>query len=55
MIMFIDSIVKGFYVGNAMVAVQLLPGGGILPLPWLKCYGGLLYLGVGDGLMARVA
>ena len=55
MIWSVDGIIKGFYVGNAMVAVQFLPVGGILSSPWLKCSGDLLYLGIGDGLMARVA
>ena len=52
MIMFIDGIVKGFYVGNAMVVVQFT---GSSTRPWLKRSADLLYLGMGDGLMARVA
>lgn len=55
MIWSVDGLVKGFYIGSAMIAVQFLPGGGVLSPPWLKRSGDLLYLGLSDGLMARVA
>mgnify|MGYP000135176871 CR=1 FL=1 len=52
MIWSVDGIVKGFYTGNAMIVVQFIDQ----PMQsWLKRSGGLLYLGVGDGLMMRVA
>ena len=51
MIWSLNGIVKGFYIGNAMVVVQFTNQ----PMqPWLKRSGSLLYLGVGNGLMMRV-
>ena len=52
MIWSVDGIVKGFYVGDAMIIAQFIDQ----PMqPWLKRSSGLLYLGVGDGLIMRVA
>lgn len=52
MIWNLNGIVKGFYTGDAMVMVQFINQ----PMqPWLKRSGSLLYLGVGDGLLTRVA
>ena len=52
MIMFIDGVVKSFYVGDAMIVVQFISQS---MSPWLKRSSDFLYLGVGDGLLMRVA
>ena len=52
MIWSVDGIVRGFYVGDAMIVVQFIDQA---MQSWFKHSGGLLYLGVGGGTMVRVA